>query len=251
MSKLTKYWVFPVQIPQKPTPSTLSKIAKLMEISHIDGKIPPYEDKKDMSEYLENYLKETLGPFISKPIFGSLVCGIGSPYLQVIEEDNDNAWCWDSINFDNYMIFSDLQDKGPLRFLAEKLKKINKASYYLFCKKYSLDVDYSGYHGDHIGLSKEALADRIRSDIDAQQDELYREGFEAEYLTKFDSRIHKEEYLYDLLDEALSDYQDSHQYIEDRQEAFESVKSDWFCEYPGDILLTEIFNELEGPIMDL
>ena len=251
MSKLKGYWVFPVQIPQDTEPATLAKIAKFTDMSHIDGKTPPYEVKKAMSDHLEDYLNETLGVYIHKPIFGSLVCGIGAPYLQVITEDNENAWCWESIEFDGYTTFSDLQTKGALTFLAEKLKKINKASYYLFCKKYGVDLGFSGYHGDHIGLSKEELADRIRSDIDAKQDELYREGFECDYLAKFDSSIHKEEYLYDLLEESREDYDKSNQYTEDRQEAFEIIKESWLSLYPEDDLLTEIFNELEGPIMDL
>ena len=245
----TETWSFSVEINKDHTPATLSKIAKLTDISHIDGKIPPHEIKKAMSQHLEDYLKTTLGPYIEKPIFGSLVCGIGAPYLQVIESDNENAWCWDSIDFNGYNVFYELQEKGALKFLSEKLEKINKASYYLFCTKHGLDLGYSGYSGDHIGLSKEALTERILSDIDGEHDTIYREGFEDSYISdRYDSEIHKEEYLYTLLEEAREDYDDTHRYTEDRLEALNTVKNQWFTEYPENPLLTEIFNEIEKTI---
>ncbi len=137
---------------------------------------------------------------------------------------------WESIDLDSYFVFSDIEKNGIIATIQDLLKRqLPKVwvSYYYFCLKHGIKLKF-GYGYETQDILEEKLEERIRADINALADSYYREGFEEEYLCdKYDSEIHKESYLYELLDEAREKYENSSEQTEDLENALNETIGQW------------------------
>lgn len=171
----------------------------------------------------------------------------GAVYIQAITCSNPNAWMWEAVDLSDYWMISKALDNGGIEAIREILLKIARKNpyatpnYYYYCIKHGLACE--GYIEKQVS---ENLKNRIKSDIEAEASNIYRECREDEFMPEtFDANKHKEEYLYELLDEAREAYENSDEQKEDMQEAKETVLNKW-AEYSNDLITKEVIAELKG-----
>lgn len=234
------------------TPSSLSKMLKLLSLNHVDGKTLTPRQSQLMRDKLNEYFNEVIEPI--KTFDGivfqkekKVIEFCGSAYIQAIVENNDNGWIWESINLDHYFLFSDIGEKGIIPVIQDLLKRQLPRvwiAYYYFCLKHSIPLKF-GYGYETQDILEKKLEERIRSDIEALANTYFSEGFQDDYLRdKYDQRIHKEEYLYELLDESREKYEDSSEQSEDLENATNEIIGKWQT-YTDDKITQKILDKIK------
>lgn len=225
---------------------------KLLSLNHIDGKTLTSEQSQLIHDTLNEYFNEIIKPIktFDGVVFQKekkVIDLCGSAYIQAITENNENAWIWESIDLDNYSIFYDIEREGIIPVIQGLLKRQLPTvwvAYYYFCLKHSIPVKF-GYNNESQARFEEKLEERIRSDISALADTYYKEGFEDEYLSgKYNQRIHKEEYLYELLDEAREEYEKSREKLEDLKNATTEIIGQWLT-YSSDEITQKVIDKIK------
>jgi len=244
------------EIPLNRKTANICKMLEIQSLNHIDGKALTNEQCKTIEKFLNKYFNELIEPIktFDGIVFqkdNKMITFCGNAYIQVIQTNNNNGWCWESIDFNGYSIISEIEDKGIIEALHEKLRDmINEhgwaiINYYYFCLKHGLEPQWGCYHHTEAFL-KEKLEERIKDDIDAMANIYYQEGYENDYLSgKFDSEIHKESYMYDLLDQAREEYENSDEQKSDIEQATSDVTNEWLS-YSSDSITKQVIHKILG-----
>ena len=146
--------------------TNITKMLKLKMLNGIDGKTLTTEQNNTIDKHINTYFSKIIEPIktFDGVVFQEdkkIIEIFGSVYIQVIEDNNENAWCWDSLNFNNYFMISEINEKGIITVLEEKLRNmVNDKSYiivnyYYFCLKHNLNPKWN-YH-----ITKELLKEKL------------------------------------------------------------------------------------------
>ena len=238
----------------EPTAKCVSQMLKIEQFSGIAGMKGNEENMKIIKEHLDEFYRDIIQPIktFDGVVFQEdkkVIRIHGGAYIQAIKESNQNAWMWESINLDHYFVISDMLKKGVIPTVKELLRKENvPVAYYLYCKKHDLEP-FGQYYDPQREALPEALFERIRCDFEAEAMSLYEGYREADYMPEqWNPSKHKEEYLYELIEEARENYEGTTDQEEDREEALETVRDKWMEYLPDDKYITEALDELKERI---
>jgi len=247
--------------------STITKFLALLNLQHIDGKALSGEQYQLIRQSLNNWFREifaeikTFDGTVFQKLYNNdspvILIG-GNAYIQLIKRNSENSWMWESIEFNNYFLLSEIIDKGIVPMLANKIKKMFNnhkwviVNYYYFCLKHDLIPIWNGWNGFNTTTLYNELKERIQEDIEALTNTYFLENYQDDYIqnSNYNPDIHKDSYLYDLMDEAREEYQNSTEEIEDRKQAMEEI-IEKYIDYSNDEITAKVCNAIRAEIEEI
>lgn len=247
--------------------STITKFLALLNLQHIDGKALSGEQYQLIRQSLNNWFREifaeikTFDGTVFQKLYDNdspvIIIG-GNAYIQLIKRNSENSWMWESIEFNNYFLLSEIIDKGIVPMLANKIKKMFNnhkwviVNYYYFCLKHDLIPIWDGWNGFNTTTLYNELKERIQEDIEALTNTYFLENYQDDYIqnSNYNPDIHKDSYLYDLMDEAREEYQNSTEELEDRKQAMEEI-IEKYINYSNDEITAKVCNAIRAEIEEI